>query len=177
MEQWALQCCVSVQAAVTALRLCRPHSLTVSENGVRVHLSASLRSSGVVAVLAPALGQVIDFVSPVDSGEGHLCSGGSPNVTLEDPSEIQLRWRIHRQDPNSGCAGGSVAKIPILVQLYCNAGGSVEKLKLRSAAYAGRSTCGREDDQEDGLVELSRTRATRTQANGLIRGGLSSRPS
>jgi hypothetical protein len=24
-----------------------------------------------------------------------------PNVTLEDPSEMQLRLRIHRQDPNS----------------------------------------------------------------------------
>jgi hypothetical protein len=55
--------------------------------------------------------------------------------TLEDPSEMQFRLRW-REGPLRSRAG--------------------------SAAYAGRSTGGREDDQEDGLVELSRTRATRT---------------
>jgi hypothetical protein len=91
-------------------------------------------------------------------------------------------WKIQVK---YNCAGGSIGKIQVQVALEDPSPGSKYSLTLEgpfekprgSAAYAARSTGGREDDQEDGLVELSGTRATRTQANGLIRGRLSSRPS
>jgi hypothetical protein len=91
-------------------------------------------------------------------------------------------WKIQVK---CSCAGGSIGKIQIQVVLDDPSPGSKSGFTLDgplrsragSAAYAGRSTCGREDDQEDGLFEFSRARATRTQANGLIRGRLSSRPS
>jgi hypothetical protein len=87
-------------------------------------------------------------------------------------------WKIQVK---CSCAGGSIGKIQILEDPSPGSKSSFtleDPLRSRagSAAYAGRSTGGRENDQEDGLVELSRTRATRTQANGLIRGRLSSRP-
>jgi hypothetical protein len=91
-------------------------------------------------------------------------------------------WKIQVK---CSCAGGSIGKIQVQVALEDPLPGSKSSFTLEgplrsragSAAYAGRSTGGREDDKEDGLVELSGTRATRTQANELIRGRLSSRPS
>jgi hypothetical protein len=92
-------------------------------------------------------------------------------------------WKIQVK---CSCAGGSIGKIQVQVALEDPSAGSKSSFTLEgplrslaagSAAYAGRSTGGREDDQQDGLVALSRTRATRTQANGLMRGRLSSRPS
>jgi hypothetical protein len=90
-------------------------------------------------------------------------------------------WKIQVK---CNCAGGSILKIQVQVALEDPSPGSKSSFALEdplrsaagSAAYAGRSTGWREDDQDDGLVELSRTRATRTQANGLIRGRLSSGP-
>jgi hypothetical protein len=63
--------------------------------------------------------------------------------------ECRLRWRIRRQYPSSDCAGRSVGKI----QIHCTLEGPLRS-RAGSAAYAGRFTGGREDDQEDGLVEL-----------------------
>jgi hypothetical protein len=74
-------------------------------------------------------------------------------------------WKIQMK---CKCAGGSIGKIQIQVALEDPSPGSKSSFTLEgplrsragSAAYAGRCTGGREDDQKDGLVELSRTRAT-----------------
>jgi hypothetical protein len=52
--------------------------------------------------------------------ERGICALEDPNVALEDPSasagsKFKLRWMIRRQDPTSGCAGGSVGRI----QMHC----------------------------------------------------------
>jgi hypothetical protein len=69
--------------------------------------------------------------------ENAECTGlGDPSAG----SKFRLRWKISRQDPNTLYAG-----VRLEGPLRSRAG---------STAYAGKSTGGREDDQEDGLVEL-----------------------
>jgi hypothetical protein len=91
-----------------------------------------------------------------DCGPAAQEVGGAPGIyALEDPNvtlriqvkcRFRLRWRIQRQHPNSGCAGGSVGRIQIQL------GASVEEPpRIRSVRWKIHK---REDDQEDGLVEL-----------------------
>jgi hypothetical protein len=61
-----------------------------------------------------------------------------PNVTLEDPGEMQVAL----ENPSAGCKCSFALKGPL-------------RSRAGSAAYAGKSTGGRDDDdQDDGLVEL-----------------------
>jgi hypothetical protein len=72
--------------------------------------------------------------------------------------KFRLLWRIRQ--------AGSKSSFALKGPLRSHAG---------STAYAGRSTGGREDDQEDGLVELQGSSQTHaTQANRSIRGRRSS---